>query len=423
MKVTLIKPKYPSVHESGQLSNKINLWSYFSSLVVVSSLFPDTCDVEYYDEDFEPIDFTRETDYVFITSLTYSSVRAYEIAAYYRNIKVPVIMGGIHASLMPEETSQYVDTLVIGEAEPVFDELFRDMQSGQLKKVYKSTDFIMPEKIAGLDRRLIIRKDYLKSKNVTQLVRGCPHGCTFCTVTKFFGNKFRFRPLDQVMDEIKFQLSLNNNRMVSFLDDNIFSDRKKAKEFLKELIPLKILWWSQGTLNVADDEEVLQLMKESGCVCIFVGIEDISQKGLKELNKNCNIISKYHEQIEKLHSKDIMVMAGFIFGLETHDESVFQEVVDFIQEHKIELPFFSILTPYPGTEMYNSLLDEGRILSKDWSLYNHSNVVYQPKNMSVQALQEGFNYVIKETYSISKINERLKGLSPRIKMLLSPFMH
>ncbi len=423
MKVTLIKPKYPSTHESGALSNKINLWSYFSSLVVVSSLFPDSCDIEYYDEDFEPIDFLRETDYVLLTSLTYSSPRAYEIAAIYKEANIPVIMGGIHASLVPDEALQHVDSIIIGEAEAVFDELYNDMLSGHLKKVYKSNSFIPADKIAGLDRRLIVRKDYLKKKNVTQFVRGCPHNCTFCTVTKFFGNKFRYRPLEQVIDEIKFQLKLSNNKMVSFLDDNIFADKRKAKEFLRGLIPLKIHWWSQGTLNVADDEELLQLMKESGCVCIFVGIEDISQEGLRELNKNCNIISKYHEQIEKIHKKDIMVMAGFIFGLETHDETIFGDVLDFIQENKIELPFFSILTPYPGTDMYNNLLKEGRILTKDWSLYNHSNVVYKPKNLSPEALLEGFNNVMKETYSISKINERIKGLSPKIRMLLSPFIH
>jgi radical SAM superfamily enzyme YgiQ (UPF0313 family) len=419
MKIALIKPRYIKNSFHADHSSQ---WSYFSSLVVVSSLFPDSDEMIYFDEDYEPIDFQIKPDYVFITSLTYASARAYEIAGIYKKANVPVIMGGIHASLMVNEALQYVDTVVIGEAEAIFDELYSDMQSKQIKRIYKSSTFIAPEQIAGLDKRLIQKKSYLKDKTVTQYVRGCPYSCTFCTVTNFFGNKFRFRSTSNVIEEIKYQKSFRSSMIVSFLDDNIFSNRKKAKELMTEIKPLRIKWWSQGTLNSADDEELLQLMKDSGCMMIFVGIEDISQAGLKEVNKKCNDLNKYREQIEKLHSKDIMVMAGFIFGLETHDETIFEEVINFIQDTKIELPFFSILTPYPGTELYNNLLKEGRILTNDWSLYNQHNVVFQPKKLTPKTLQEGFNYVIKESYSKTKINQRIEGLSPKIKMIMKQFL-
>lgn len=422
MKIVMIKPKYPNGHQSGRLGNKITRWSYFTSLLVVASLFPDSCQIEYFDEDYEEIHFLNDVDYVFITSLTYSAPRAYEIADAFREMNIPVIMGGIHASQMIDEALEHVDSVLVGEAESIFDELYEDLKTGNLKKLYKSTNPVTAEKISGLDRRLLLKKPYFKNKIVSQLVRGCPCDCSFCSVTKFFGNKYRFRNLDDVIDEIKFQLDRSNSRMVSFLDDNIFSQKAISKEFLRKLIPLKVQWWSQGPLNVADDEEMLQLMKDSGCVCLFVGIEDITKSGLESVNKKINKIEKYEQQIENLHKMGIMVMAGFIFGLDTQDSSVFQEVIDFIQKMKIELPFFSILTPYPGTEIYKQFSEENRIISKDWTLYDHSHVVFQPKNMTIEELQEGFGYVMQEAYSLERLDERLSKLSYRHKLMMKPFL-
>lgn len=422
MKMLLIKPRYPVGHQSGRLGDKISKWSYFTSLVVLSSLFPDTWEVEYFDEDYESIQYLDDVDYVFITSLTYSAPRAYEIADTFRKMHIPVLMGGIHASQMIDEALLHVDCVLVGEAEGIFEELYKDLNSGNLKKVYRQTKIVSSADICGLDRRLLVKKPYFRDKNVSQLVRGCPCNCSFCSVTKFFGNKYRFRDLDVVIDEIKFQLNISHNKMVSFLDDNIFSHKVLSKEFLRKLIPLRIHWWSQGPINVADDDEMLQLMKDSGCVCLFVGIEDITSKGLDGINKRINKADKYEEQIEKIHKYGIMVMAGFIFGLDTQDATVFQDVIDFIQDMKIELPFFSILTPYPGTETYRQLEEENRITSKDWSLYDHSHVVIKPKNMTAEELQQGFEYAIDESYSSAKLDERLSKLPFKLRMMMTPFL-
>lgn len=422
MRILMIKPKYPVGHQSGRLGNKISKWSYFTSLLVVASLFPDSDEIEYYDEDYEELEYLTDVDYVLITSLTYSAPRAYEIADKFRGMGIKVIMGGIHASLMTDEALQHVDSVMIGEAEAVFDEIYPDMQSGNLKRVYHSDKMVEAKDIRGLDRRILEKKSYFKHKNVTQLVRGCPCNCAFCSVTKFFGNKYRFRELDDVIDEIEYQLSRSANRMVSFLDDNIFSQKEKAKEFLRRLIPLRIHWWSQGTINVADDDEMLELMKESGCVCIFVGIEEITETGLEAIHKKVNRIDKYETQIQKIHDKGIIVMAGFIFGLDTQDTTVFDNVLNFIQDMKIELPFFSIMTPYPGTEIYQQYEAENRIFTKDWTLYDHSHVVFHPKNMTIEELQEGFDYVMEQAYSKEKVDERLSKLPPINRMLMKPFL-
>ena len=239
--------------------------------------------------------------------------------------------------------------------------------------------------------------------NCVQTTRGCPHQCDFCHVTHFFGKTYRCRPVDEVIEEVK---RLEGEFLV-FIDDNIAGNRHYAKELFTRLKPLKKKWASQASMTLTRDPELLKLAAESGCVSLFIGIESLSPENLKDVNKTFNQVHQFEEPSRPIHDHDIMILAGLIFGLDHDDEGVFERTLRFCERNRIELPSFFLLTPLPGTPLFQRMESEGRLLHKDWGQYNGATVVFKPKLMTEETLQRGFNWVCKEAYSWGSIFKRV----------------
>jgi len=377
-------------------------WFARLSLTTVAALTPPEIEVAITDENVEPIDFNEETDLVGLTAMTMHAARAYEIADRFRARGITVVMGGLHASSLPQEAKEHVDAVVIGEAEGVWEKLLGDFQKGSLQPFYKS------EHLCSFKAQPHPRQDLLKRKsywtiNCVQATRGCPFSCDFCSVAQFFGNTYRYRPVDEVVEEIK---SLPPGYF-TFVDDNIMGKPSYAKELFQKLTPLKKKWTSQGSLTMAKDTTLLKMASESGCYALFVGIETLSQDNLSSMNKSINHVSQYEEAIKKIRDHGIMVVGSFIFGFDHDDEAVFERTVRFCEKNKIDLPIFFVLTPVPGTRLFQRMEKEGRILHKDWSKYNGANVVFKPKLLSEETLFNGYNWAFQEAYSYHSIAKRI----------------
>ncbi len=378
------------------------IWFAHLSLTTLAALTPPEIEVHISDENVEPINFEEDVDLVGITGMVMHSRRAYEISQIFRERGIPVVMGGPHASSLPEEAKKYVDAVVIGEAELVWRQLLEDFKKGDMKPFYKADRFCSMKGLP-FPRIDLLHKEAYMTTNCVQTTRGCPYQCEFCYVTHFFGKTYRCRPVEEVIREV----SRLEGDFIVFVDDNIAGNRAFAKELFTQLKPLKKKWASQASLTLPQDRELLRLAAESGCVSLFVGIESLSPDNLKEVNKTFNRTYQFEESLKLLHDHDIMVLAGFIFGLDHDDEGVFERTLRFCEKNRIELPSFFILTPLPGTRLFQKMDSEGRLLHRDWSQYNGATVVFKPKLMREETLQRGFNWVCKEAYSWSSIFKRV----------------
>ncbi len=379
-----------------------NIWFARLTLTTLAALTPPDVEVEITDENVEPIDFEEEVDLVGVTGMLMHAPRAYQIAEEFRQRGIPVVMGGPHASSLPLEAKEHVDAVVIGEAENVWGGLIEDFKKGCLKPFYKAEGFCSMEKLP-FPRLDLLRKDKYMTINCVQTTRGCPHQCDFCHVTHFFGKTYRCRPVDEVIEEVK---RLEGDFLV-FIDDNIAGNRRYAKELFTRLKPLKKKWASQASMTLTRDPELLKLAAESGCVTLFIGVESLSPENLKDVNKTFNHVHQFGEAMKAVHDHDIMVVAGLIFGLDYDDEGVFERTLRFCEQNRIELPSFFLLTPLPGTPLFQRMESEGRLLHKDWAQYNGATVVFKPRLMTEETLQRGFNWACKEAYSWGSIFKRV----------------
>lgn len=402
MKIRLIDPAYDHPYISHTRKVIKTIWFARLTLTSLAALTPEEIDVGITDENVEPVDFDENVDLVGITGMVMHAKRAYEIAARFRERGIPVVMGGPHASSLPLEAKEHVDAVVIGEAENVWRSLIEDLKEGCLKPFYKAASYCSMEKMPH-PRRELLRQEAYMTVNCVQTTRGCPHQCDFCHVTHFFGKTYRCRPVDEVIEEVE---RLEGNFIV-FVDDNITGDRHYARELFTRLRPLKKKWASQASMTLTRDPELMRLAAESGCVSLFVGIESLSSENLKDVNKSFNRAPQFEEALKALHDHDIMVLAGFIFGLDNDDEGVFERTLRFCERNRIELPSFFVLTPLPGTPIFQRMESEGRLLHKDWSQYNGATVNFRPKLMTEETLQRGFNWVCKEAYSWNSIVKRV----------------
>jgi len=402
LKIRLIDPAYKHPYFSHSQKVIKTIWFARLTLTTLAALTPPEIEVKITDENVEPIDFEEDVDLVGVTGMVMHAHRAYEIARRFRQRSIPVVMGGPHASSLPLEAKEHVDSVVIGEAENVWKGLIEDFKRGDLKPFYKGDAFSSME---GMPRpRLdLLRKDAYMTVNCVQTTRGCPHQCDFCHVTHFFGKTYRCRPAEDVVEEVK---RLKGDFIV-FIDDNIAGNRRYAKDLFTRLKPLKKKWASQASLTLTRDPELLKLAAESGCVSLFLGVESLSSENLKDVNKAFNQAHQLEEAMKALHDHDIMILAGFIFGLDHDDEGVFERTLRFCERNRIELPTFFILTPLPGTPVFQRIESEGRLLHRDWTKYNGATVVFRPKLMTEETLQQGFNWVCKDAYSWGSIFKRV----------------
>ena len=376
---------------------------------VIAGLTPPGVEVAFHDDRMETIPFDEPTDLVAISVETYTARRAYEIASEYRRRGVPVVMGGFHATLCPEEVAQYAEAVVIGEAEQLWEGVLADAERGALQTYYRA------EKRPSLarlrpDRSIFAGKRYLPI-GLVEAGRGCHFRCDFCAVQTVFQHSQTRRPADDIVAELA---ALRHKPLIFFVDDNITSNMEQAKELFRALIPLKLRWVSQASINAAHDEEFLELMAASGCQGVLIGFESLNPLNLKTMNKGFNLMKGgFAQALANLRRHQIRLYITFVFGYDEDTEASFDETVAFAMEHKFYIAAFNHLTPFPGTPLYRRWEAEGRLRYEKWWLderYRYNQIPFTPRHMAPERLQRGCVEARERFYRWSSIWRR--GLDP-----------
>ncbi len=377
-------------------------------LITLAGLFPPEWEVKFTDERLEPIDFAEETDLVAMSAMTYQASRAYAVADVFRARDIRVILGGPHPSVVPQEASAHADAVVVGEAEGILPELLDDLKHGRPKPFYRCKEKVEMSNLSPPRRDLLRGKGYLPV-DMIQAARGCPVNCEFCSVTATFGRAYRIRPLPEIMREIE-----ELGPYLFFVDDNLLLKKSFTVKLLEAVLPLQKKWVCLGSIRIADDLNLLDLMAKSGCWLMYVDMGPWLSASLSGINGGLRQKEKCYEAIERIHDAGIEMIGSFAFGFDHDDLGVFERTVRFCQDARLDEVEFLILTPYPKTRLFERLEEEGRILERDWAKYNTMNVVFQPKSMSADQLFEGYRLAWREFYS-----QRKAGHAPRIMELTS----
>lgn len=378
------------------------------ALQQVAAATPPEWEVLLADEVHEEVPFDGAFDLVGITAMTHQAHRAYAIADRFRARGVPVVLGGMHPTVLPDEALGHADAVVVGEAEPVWATLLADLLAGSLARLYKAPVPTGDTLVIPWSRRdLFAGRKYLTTQTL-QASRGCPYDCPFCVTTNYFGNQFRYRPSEEILAELR----TFDRKLTVFLDDNLLGNPGRAVPILEGMADLGLRWGGQTGLRFAEDPELVRLVARSGCIGLFVGIESVSgaNAGLAKSQSG----SSHKELIRRVQEAGIIVEASFVFGFDDHDESVFEETLRYVEECSPSIPTFHILTPYPGTSLFEQYEQEGRLLHKDWDRYNHNEVVFRPKQMSPERLYRGWVEARQQAYSWSSLLGRVaRNPNPR----------
>ncbi|MHA1381614.1 MAG: B12-binding domain-containing radical SAM protein [Candidatus Helarchaeota archaeon] len=371
------------------------------SLLTIAACTPPDIEVIIIDERASTINFEEKFDLVGISIMTEQALRGYEIAQEFKTRGIFTVIGGIHASILPEEARRFCDCVVVGEGEVVWPKLIEDFLSGNVKDIYYN------KKQIRLEESPIPRYDLVDVEKFnllpTQTTRGCPHDCSFCTVTEVYGPKFRNKSVKQIISEVEAIQKLSVNRRIIFNDDNMFINRKKSYELLEALIPLRIKYFTESDVSIAEDEKLLNLMERSGCITVFIGFESLIPENLASLQRNklkLKRLKMYSEACRKIQSHGIQILGAFIVGFDHDNRDVFNQLIDFSLENNI-LGQYHILTPFPGTRIRSKLIKDGRLPVNDkrWDLYSCFDLVFNPKNMTKKELEEGLLRVYQGVYS------------------------
>jgi radical SAM superfamily enzyme YgiQ (UPF0313 family) len=353
----------------------------------LACLTPPDVDIRFYDDRMEGIPYDEPTDLVAMSVETYTAKRAYQIATEYRRRRVPVVMGGFHPSLCPDEVAKFAEAVVVGEAEEVWPRVLDDFRHGRHERIYRATS---RPPLRGLrpDRRIFRGKRYLPI-GLVESGRGCHFRCDFCAVQAMFGSTQTRRPIDEVVSEVA--ALRHEKKLFFFVDDNITSNLAQAKHWLRALAPLKVRWVSQSSINAAHDEEFLRLLVESGCQGVLIGFESLEPAALSAMNKGFNTMrGGYEAALANLRRHGLRLYATFIFGYDSDTPESFDRAVEFSKAHRFYIAAFNHLTPFPGTPLYQRLAHEQRLLYDAWWLddrYRYNMVPFQPSSMSPERLQ------------------------------------
>ncbi|MBN1306258.1 MAG: radical SAM protein [Anaerolineales bacterium] len=354
----------------------------------IAGLTPNEVSISFYDDRMEAIPFDQPTDLAAISVETYTAKRAYQIASEYRKRNVPVVMGGFHATLCPQEAAQYAEAVVIGEAETLWERVLADAQKGGLQTYYRQSSRPSLQHVR-VDRSIYAGKRYLPI-GLIEAGRGCEFQCNFCAVQTVFGHSQTRRPTQDILTELE---GMGRRPLIFFVDDNLTADISAAKEFFKALIPLKLRWVSQVSINAAFDEDLLSLMKASGCQAVLIGFESLNPENLKKMNKSINLMrGGFEAALANLRRHKIKLYITFVFGYDQDTLESFDASVDFALRHKFYIAAFNHLTPFPGTPLYRELQEQGRLLYEAWWLddrYRYNQVPFQPIHMTPEQIQRG----------------------------------
>lgn len=407
MKILLIMPD--------ARMHKVRLFRYVRSLreaplslTALAGLIPDS-DIEWrlVDGSVEDIPMDVDADLVGISVITGTACDSYRIADHYRERGAKVVLGGVHVTMLPDEAAEHADAIAVGFAERTWPQIVSDVRAGRLQQVYREEAF-HDDLLVGLPppRRDLQRKNRYMMPNTVYATRGCSRRCDFCSVPVMCPTQIK-RPVADIVDEVRAVRS----RYLAFNDVSLVDDVEYGKELLTALIPLRKKWGGLATTEVADDPELLELLERSGCSYLLLGFESVNQQVLQDIRKQFNKAAAYRETMTALHSHGISVQGCFVFGFDSDDPSVFRDTVEQVQDMRLDIPRYSIYTPYPGTTLFKRLEEQQRILSYNWDDYDTMHVVYQPKQMTPEELYDGFKWAYRETFRLPAIAKRTAGLS------------
>jgi len=373
------------------------------ALFILEGLTPKKHQVKIVEEEYMPVDFEEECDIVGISFMTSNAYRAYNISKEFKKRGKTIIMGGIHPTILPDEALKYADAVVIGEAEGAWEQVLQDIENNCLKKKYHVTD-------PDLTRYIPKNFSALKSKKLFNLfpiltTRGCPYDCDFCCVSKIFGKKVKHMPVENVVRDI---VESKAKRFI-FLDDNIIGNQHYAKKLFTAIKPLKIRWLAQASISFAKNTELMQLAKDSGCKGLFIGLETVVESQLKNMKKLDNKIENIEQDLRKIRKMGIVIQASVIFGFDNDTHHIFRNTLKFLIKNHICSASFNILTPYPGTRIYDEFKKNGRIINDRWEYYDHHTVVFRPANLTPLELQLGKINAKEKFYSLPSIIKRFRG--------------
>ena len=373
-------------------------------LTTVAALTPREHQVQILDENVEALDFNADVDLVGITFMTALAPRAYEIAHEFRARGKTVVGRGYHATLVPDEAAGHFDAIVVGDAEGVWEQVLRDYEAGRLRKIYSERCTPLRAPCDGL-RVPVPRRDLLLRTarfyvtiHAVQTGRGCNHGCRYCSVTAFHQRTYRHRPLASVLDELR-----GIPRHFIFVDDNIIACREYALELFRAMAPLRKRWVAQCSIEVADDATLLRWMRAAGCCGLFIGIETVSEENLAAMDKKFNNCRRYEDGLRKIHQHGIGVVAGMMVGLDRDDPAVFERCLRFLQRTRTDAVQLNILTPLPGTPLFDEMKGANRITDWDWTRYDFRHVVFRPAGMTAEQLQAGADWLYAQFYRPDRI--------------------
>jgi radical SAM superfamily enzyme YgiQ (UPF0313 family) len=358
--------------------------------------------IECFDEGIADVDLNLEADLICMTVITGTAPRAYELSAHFRQRGIPVVLGGPHVTLIPADAQPHADSIVVGYAEEEWPRLLRDFVTGQLKPRYTQSPNLDLAGYPFPDRTVLPRWRYLTA-DVFEATRGCIHNCSFCVVPAAWGRKPYQKPVEEVVADIRQQRA----RRAIFIDLNLIADKHYAARFAEALVPLNIQWYGLATTLLCDDIPLLDLFAKSGCRGLLMGLESLSPRNLGDNHKAFNNPDKYLQVVQRLHERGIALQGCFVFGLDDDTTDVFLRTAEFAVDARIDLPRFAIVTPFPGTSLYTRLESEGRLLTRNWELYDGQHAVFQPTGMTVDELQRGTEAAWKFAYSWKSIARRL----------------
>ncbi|MBC8414385.1 B12-binding domain-containing radical SAM protein, partial [bacterium] len=416
MKIALIIPRNGEPDDSSFYDLKFvskflfskKSFAYLLAIPTLAALTPPEHEIRVFDENIEEIDYEWGPDLVGISVRTMFAKQAYSISNEFRTRGVKTVLGGIHPSMCTEEAMEHCDAVVVGEAEELWAGLLKDAAAGSLQKVYRAERKIDMHTTPPPRWSVLPRDKYLA--DIVQTTKGCPFHCEFCSVYAYDGQGIRNKSVDQVLQEVRGVTSSvggYQKKAIFFADDNIIANRKFSRELFRELKKLKIKWSCQASINISKDEETLKLMRESGCGSMLIGLESVSEQNLARMDKGINKKHDYLQAIRTIQAHGILVNGSFIVGYDFDTKESFDELIAFINEAKLLMPLINVLTPFPGTKLFQRLEKEGRILHKDWSKYDSKQVVFSPALLTPEELQQGYRKVISEIYSFESIYKKL----------------
>jgi radical SAM superfamily enzyme YgiQ (UPF0313 family) len=414
LRIVLLSPRGPLYRHRGGIWKKTMRYAPLT-LTTLAALIPPEIPaaVQIIDAGVDDLDPGRiDAELVGISAITGTAHRAYELSALLRSRGIPVVLGGVHPTLVPDEAIQHADSIVVGYAEESWPALLRDFVAGRMARRYDQNPNLQLTNLP-FPRRDLFNSGMVKVAHTLEATRGCIYQCEFCVVPAAWGGPMQ-KPVADVVADIRQMRA----RRVIFLDLNLIADVPYAKELFPALIPLKIQWGGLATTTIAWDDELLDLAARSGCHGLLIGFESLNQASLVEAKKAFNMRRDYYEVVRKIRDRRIALMGCFVFGFDHDTLRSFDETVEFVLDSHMDLPRYAIAVPFPGTALYRRLRGEGRITTENWSLYDGQHVVFEPKNMTAAQLLENTRRAWKQTYSYASIWSRLSGSRTRLSIAI-----